>query len=97
VPPQVTLWHSVWFTESHGYVVPALHVPLARLGPQFWQTLPVVRLFDPQVSAQAPAEVKQPEPALHPATQHWLPPPTAQVVCAAEHEHVLHVSPVPEQ
>jgi hypothetical protein len=33
-----------------------------------------------QVSAQAPAEVMQPVPSTHDATQHSLAPPTAQAV-----------------
>ena len=44
-----------------------------------------------------PSAVRQPEDALHTAVQHWLPAPTPQVVIPAEHEQVLHTSPVPLQ
>jgi hypothetical protein len=51
----------------------------------------------PQTSAQAPAAVEQPEPALQFAVQHTLPGPTAQVVAAAVHEQSLQVSALPLQ
>jgi hypothetical protein len=57
----------------------------------------VISWFDPQVSAQLPAAVPQPDPPEHVTVQHWLPPPTSQVVGVAVHVHALHTSPVPEQ
>jgi hypothetical protein len=43
------------------------------------------------------AAVPQPEAPEQVTVQHWLPPPTAQVVWAAVHEQVLQVSFVPLQ
>jgi hypothetical protein len=51
----------------------------------------------PQTSAQVPAAVPQPEPAVQVTVQHWFPPPSAQVVGDAEHVQALHTSPVPLQ
>jgi hypothetical protein len=67
------------------------------LAPHPEQVRPVVTLFVPQTSAQEPAAVPQPDPAEQVTVQHWLPPPTAQVVVDAEHAQLLHVSPVPLQ
>ncbi len=76
--------------------MPPPQVPLARLGPQSEQVRDTVRLFDEQASEQLPGWVVQPEPAPQLAVQHWLPPPTAQVVGVALHEHVAQV-PAPVQ
>jgi hypothetical protein len=67
------------------------------LAPQPEQVRPVVRVAAVQVSAQVPAAVPQPDPAAQVAVQHWLPPPTEQVVEDAEHEQSLQVSFVPLQ
>jgi len=95
-PPQVIDWHNVWLDASHSTVDPAPQVPLALLVPQPEQARPVVTLFEPQVSAQDPAAVPQPEPPLHVTVQHWSEPPTWQVVGDALHEQVLH-PPDPSQ
>jgi hypothetical protein len=97
VPPQVVVWHRVWFVASHSAVLPPPQVPAAPLAPQPEQVRPVVRAFRPQLSVQEPASVAQPDPPEQVAAQHWLPPPTAQVVWEAEHEQALHTSPVPLQ
>jgi hypothetical protein len=97
VPPHEIVWHSVCVVELQNTVVPPPHVPLARFSPQPEQVRPVVTLFVPQTSAQEPAAVPQPDPAEQVTVQHWLPPPTAQVVWDAVHEQALHTSPVPEQ
>ena len=77
--------------------MPPPHAPFARLGPHPEHALPVVRRFDPQLSAQEPAAVPQPDPAEQVTVQHSLPPPTAQVVDPVEHVQLLHTSPVPVQ
>jgi hypothetical protein len=91
------VWHRLWSDPSQSVVVPAPQVPLALLAPHPEQGRPVVRLFAPQVSAQAPAVVPQPPPPLHVTVQHWLEPPAWQVVGEALHEQVLQTSPPPLQ
>ena len=95
VPSQVRTWQAV--DELQVCEVPPVHVPSARFAPQPSQLRPVVMVTPPQTSAQVPAAVPQPDPAEQVTEQHWLPPPTAQVVVDAEHAQVLHVSPVPLQ
>jgi hypothetical protein len=91
------IWHRSWVVSSQAVPVPPPHAPFARLGPHPEHALLVVRRFDPQVSAQVPGAVPQPDPPEHVTVQHSLPPPTAQVSAAEEHEQVLHTSPVPLQ
>jgi hypothetical protein len=87
----------VWVVASQVLAVPPPQMPLARLAPHPEHALLVVRRFDPQLSVQEPAAVPQPDPLVQVTVQHWLPPPTAQVVDAAEHVQVLHTSPEPVQ
>jgi hypothetical protein len=82
---------------SQVVLMPPPHAPFARLGPHPEQPLPVVTRFDPQVSAQVPAAVPQPDPPEQVTVQHSLPPPTEQVSAVEEHEQELHTSPVPLQ
>jgi hypothetical protein len=97
LPPHVIVWHSVCVEASQVYAAPPPHEPTALLSPHPAHVPPVCSRFVPQLSAQLPAAVPQPAPELHVTVQHWLPPPTAQVVWDAEHEQVLHTSPPPEQ
>ena len=97
MPPHDLVWHRVWIEASQVLVVPPPHAPLAPLAPHPEHVLPVVRRFDPQLSAQLPAAVPQPATPVQVTVQHSLPPPTAQVVDAAEHVQVLHTSPEPLQ
>ena len=91
------VWHIVWVVASQVLVVPPPHAPLARLAPHPEHALPVVRRFDPQLSAQLPAAVPQPAPLVQVTVQHSLPPPTAQVSAVEEHEQALQTSPEPLQ
>jgi hypothetical protein len=97
-PPQLTVWHGVWVAAVQVCVTPPEQMPSAPAEPQPMQDWPTVSMFAVQISAQAPSVVRQPPvAALHPAWQHWLPPPTPQVVSAAVHVQALHTSPVPLQ
>jgi len=92
------VWHRSWLAALHVYTVPPLHIPSAPAGPQPTQVWPMVSWLAVQVSGQVSLVVRQPPvAALHAAVQHTLAAPTPQVVIAAEHEQLLHTSPVPLQ
>ena len=98
MPPQDKDWHKVWLAAVHVFTVPPLQSPAALAGPQPAHDWPMMSWLVEQLSAHAPAAVRQPPaPASHEAVQHSFPLPTPQVVSPAVHEQLLHTSPVPLQ
>jgi hypothetical protein len=88
----------VWLAAVQLCTVPPLQSPAAFAGPQPAHDWPTMSWLAEQLSAHASAVVRQPPvPESHDAAQHSFPPPTPQVDSTAEHEQLLHTSPVPLQ